>query len=163
MGDHNPSRGSGFDVNKGRIGSGHNRYHVVPFGGKTTRFRGPQVTTVYPAVPFGGETAEFLEIWIVGFYGYLSGILKYLRAPPVEINVDCRTLFIAFRSSNSSPDPLLLSSIKSKYDLKFTSLVVLLSSIQSMYGLKFTRNFDSLLASLPFRGKLQESGPSHHA
>ncbi|PKU87839.1 hypothetical protein MA16_Dca017611 [Dendrobium catenatum] len=47
----------GFDANKERIGSGHNRYIVVPFGGKTTRFRGPRVViTVYPAVPFGGKT-----------------------------------------------------------------------------------------------------------
>ncbi|KAH0460043.1 hypothetical protein IEQ34_010706 [Dendrobium chrysotoxum] len=52
-----PSRMIEFDVNKNCIGSGHNRYHVVPFGGKTTRFRGPQVITVYPTVPFGGETA----------------------------------------------------------------------------------------------------------
>ncbi|KAI0493808.1 hypothetical protein KFK09_023933 [Dendrobium nobile] len=44
-----------FDANKERIGAGHNRYFVVPFGGKTTRFRGPRVITVYPAVPFGGE------------------------------------------------------------------------------------------------------------
>ncbi|PKU74441.1 hypothetical protein MA16_Dca003644 [Dendrobium catenatum] len=45
----------GFDANKERNGDGHNRYFVVPFGGKTTRFRGPQVITVYPAVPFGGR------------------------------------------------------------------------------------------------------------
>ncbi|PKU60896.1 ABC transporter B family member 26, chloroplastic [Dendrobium catenatum] len=45
-----------FDVTKGRIGSGHNQYFVVPFGGKTTRFRGLRVIiTVYPAVPFGGK------------------------------------------------------------------------------------------------------------
>ncbi|KAI0487857.1 hypothetical protein KFK09_027680 [Dendrobium nobile] len=46
---------SGFDANKERIGAGHNRYFVVPFGGKTTRFRGPRVITVYPAMPFGGK------------------------------------------------------------------------------------------------------------
>ncbi|KAI0503996.1 hypothetical protein KFK09_014943 [Dendrobium nobile] len=45
----------GFDANKERNGAGHNRYFMVPFGGKTTRFRGPRVITVYPAVPFGGE------------------------------------------------------------------------------------------------------------
>ncbi|PKU69117.1 hypothetical protein MA16_Dca002387 [Dendrobium catenatum] len=46
----------GFDANKERIGSGHNRYFVVPFGGKITRFRGSRiVVTVYPAVPFGGR------------------------------------------------------------------------------------------------------------
>ncbi|PKU79980.1 putative ribosome-binding factor A, chloroplastic [Dendrobium catenatum] len=45
-----------FDANKKRNGAGHNRYIVVPFGGKTTRFRGPRVViTVYPAVPFGGR------------------------------------------------------------------------------------------------------------
>ncbi|KAH0454004.1 hypothetical protein IEQ34_018328 [Dendrobium chrysotoxum] len=49
--------GEGFDATKERIDSSHNRYLVVPFGGKTTRFRGPRVITVYPAVPFGGETA----------------------------------------------------------------------------------------------------------
>ncbi|PKU61957.1 hypothetical protein MA16_Dca027595 [Dendrobium catenatum] len=47
----------GFDANKERIGAGHNRYFVVPFGGKTTRFRGPRVIIVYPVVPFGGKTA----------------------------------------------------------------------------------------------------------
>ncbi|KAI0524319.1 hypothetical protein KFK09_003685 [Dendrobium nobile] len=48
----------GFDANKEHIGYGHNRYFVVPFDGKTTRFRGPRVITVYPAVPFGGKIAE---------------------------------------------------------------------------------------------------------
>ncbi|KAI0496499.1 hypothetical protein KFK09_022816 [Dendrobium nobile] len=46
-----------FDATKERIGSGHNRYFVVPFGGLTTRFRGPRVITVYLAVPFGSKTA----------------------------------------------------------------------------------------------------------
>ncbi|KAL0910241.1 hypothetical protein M5K25_021202 [Dendrobium thyrsiflorum] len=46
----------GFDVTKERIGSGHNRYIVVPFGGRTTRFREPRVITVYPAVPFSSKT-----------------------------------------------------------------------------------------------------------
>ncbi|PKU67333.1 hypothetical protein MA16_Dca024410 [Dendrobium catenatum] len=50
-------KAGGFDANKERIGSGHNRYFVVPFDGKITRFRGPQVITVYHAVPFGGKTA----------------------------------------------------------------------------------------------------------
>ncbi|KAI0519598.1 hypothetical protein KFK09_007049 [Dendrobium nobile] len=34
---------AGFDAIKERIGVGHNRYFVVPFGGKTTRFRGSQI------------------------------------------------------------------------------------------------------------------------
>ncbi|PKU79087.1 hypothetical protein MA16_Dca000431 [Dendrobium catenatum] len=48
----------GFDANKDRIGSGHNRYFVAPFGGKITRFRGPRVIAVYPAVSFGGKTTD---------------------------------------------------------------------------------------------------------
>ncbi|KAL0912987.1 hypothetical protein M5K25_016413 [Dendrobium thyrsiflorum] len=48
----------GFDVTKERIGSGHNRYIVVPFGGRTTRFRGPQVITIYPTVSFSGKIAD---------------------------------------------------------------------------------------------------------
>ncbi|PKU66979.1 hypothetical protein MA16_Dca019080 [Dendrobium catenatum] len=45
----------GFDIIKERIGSGHSHYFVVPFGGKTTWFRGPQVITVYPVMPFGDK------------------------------------------------------------------------------------------------------------
>ncbi|PKU65289.1 hypothetical protein MA16_Dca026168 [Dendrobium catenatum] len=46
----------GIDANKDRISFGHNRYFVVPFSGKTTRFRGPRVVvTVYPMVSFGGR------------------------------------------------------------------------------------------------------------
>ncbi|PKU76664.1 6-phosphofructokinase 1 [Dendrobium catenatum] len=60
-----------FDANKEHIGSGHNRYFVVPFGGKTTRFRGSRVITIYPAVPFGGETADLVafgnSFWIALF------------------------------------------------------------------------------------------------
>ncbi|PKU65804.1 hypothetical protein MA16_Dca009133 [Dendrobium catenatum] len=48
---------SRFDAIKERISFGHNQYFVVPFGGKTTRFRGPWVITVYPAVPFGSKIA----------------------------------------------------------------------------------------------------------
>ncbi|PKU81292.1 hypothetical protein MA16_Dca025701 [Dendrobium catenatum] len=55
----------GFDATKERIGSGHNRYFVVPLGGKTTQFRGPWVViTVYPAVPFGGRTAGFVQVQV---------------------------------------------------------------------------------------------------
>ncbi|PKU67686.1 hypothetical protein MA16_Dca023238 [Dendrobium catenatum] len=52
-----------FDVNKDRIGSGHNRYFVVPFGSKTTRFRGPQIITVYPAVPFDGKNRRLEDTY----------------------------------------------------------------------------------------------------
>ncbi|KAL0912222.1 hypothetical protein M5K25_018184 [Dendrobium thyrsiflorum] len=45
----------GFDADGERIGSGHNRYIMVPFGGRTTRFRGPRVIMVYSAVPFGAK------------------------------------------------------------------------------------------------------------
>ncbi|KAL0917303.1 hypothetical protein M5K25_012358 [Dendrobium thyrsiflorum] len=52
------SAAMGFDVIGKHTGAGHNRYIVVPFGGRITQFRGPRVITVYPAVPFGGKTAE---------------------------------------------------------------------------------------------------------
>ncbi|KAL0909918.1 hypothetical protein M5K25_020828 [Dendrobium thyrsiflorum] len=47
----------GFSAIGEHTSAGHNRYIVVPFGGKTTRFRGPRVITVYPAVPFGSKIA----------------------------------------------------------------------------------------------------------
>ncbi|KAL0926420.1 hypothetical protein M5K25_002651 [Dendrobium thyrsiflorum] len=49
-----------FDATKEHIGSGHNHNLLVSFGGKTIRFRGPRVITVYPAMPFGGKT---VEVW----------------------------------------------------------------------------------------------------
>ncbi|KAL0917837.1 hypothetical protein M5K25_012934 [Dendrobium thyrsiflorum] len=39
-------------------GADYNRYILVPFGSRTTRFRGPRVITVYPASPFGSKTAS---------------------------------------------------------------------------------------------------------
>ncbi|KAH0453603.1 hypothetical protein IEQ34_017927 [Dendrobium chrysotoxum] len=44
-----------YNATKERIGSDHNHNLVVPFGSKTTQFRGPWVITIYPAVPFGGK------------------------------------------------------------------------------------------------------------
>ncbi|KAL0904257.1 hypothetical protein M5K25_026342 [Dendrobium thyrsiflorum] len=50
----------GYLVDLGVIGEHtgdeHNRYIVVPFGGRTTRFIGPRVITVYPTVPFDGKS-----------------------------------------------------------------------------------------------------------
>ncbi|KAL0910668.1 hypothetical protein M5K25_018744 [Dendrobium thyrsiflorum] len=54
------SAAMGLDAIGEHTGVGHNRCIVVPFGGRTTRFRGLRVITVYPAVPFGGETAGVL-------------------------------------------------------------------------------------------------------
>ncbi|KAL0905543.1 hypothetical protein M5K25_023971 [Dendrobium thyrsiflorum] len=45
----------GFDATKERIGSGHNNYIVVPFGGRTTRFKGPRVITVYLQCHLGAK------------------------------------------------------------------------------------------------------------
>ncbi|PKU80750.1 hypothetical protein MA16_Dca023447 [Dendrobium catenatum] len=40
----------------------------VPFGGKTTRFKGSRVITVYPAVPFGGKTTRFRGLRVITVY-----------------------------------------------------------------------------------------------
>ncbi|KAI0486586.1 hypothetical protein KFK09_029334 [Dendrobium nobile] len=75
-----------------RIRSDHNRYFVVPFDGKTTRFRGPRVITVYPAVPFGGKIAgdvgtshgriKMSEVGynIVGHVTYALFLMRYREA-----------------------------------------------------------------------------------
>ncbi|KAL0928500.1 hypothetical protein M5K25_000384 [Dendrobium thyrsiflorum] len=49
----------GFNAIGEHTGAGHNCYIVVPFGGRTSRFRGPGVIIVYPAVPFGSKTAAW--------------------------------------------------------------------------------------------------------
>ncbi|KAL0907038.1 hypothetical protein M5K25_025576 [Dendrobium thyrsiflorum] len=51
---------AGFSAIGEHTGAGYNRYIVVPFGGRTTRFRGPQVIIIYPAVPFGDKTTGFI-------------------------------------------------------------------------------------------------------
>ncbi|KAL0922863.1 hypothetical protein M5K25_006894 [Dendrobium thyrsiflorum] len=54
----------GFDVTKERIGSVHNRYIVVPFGGRTTRFRGPLVVTIYQQCHSAVKLSVRGHVWI---------------------------------------------------------------------------------------------------
>ncbi|KAH0452930.1 hypothetical protein IEQ34_017254 [Dendrobium chrysotoxum] len=75
----------GFDVTKERIGSDYNRYLVMPFGGKTTLFRGPGTfaTTAYRQAYEGTrvrlgvkskEVEEGVGPWFAVVFGRMGGV-----------------------------------------------------------------------------------------
>ncbi|KAH0466647.1 hypothetical protein IEQ34_003885 [Dendrobium chrysotoxum] len=119
------SKNQRFDANKERISSGHNRYHVVPFDGKTTRFKGPPVITVYPAVPFDSETADPVALcsssWTELYAAFIQGADMYtchgIIAGDVvhhghwgallEIKLLILFNFIAYGMADISPSPFL--------------------------------------------------------
>ncbi|KAH0452887.1 hypothetical protein IEQ34_017211 [Dendrobium chrysotoxum] len=64
----------GFDATKERISSGHNQYLVVPFGGKTTRFREPQINCCIHA----GERLLLLHAFIITDYERVAELVSIL-------------------------------------------------------------------------------------
>ncbi|PKU64747.1 protein phosphatase methylesterase 1 [Dendrobium catenatum] len=77
----------GFDATKERIGSGYNRYFVVPFGGQTTWFTGSRVITVYPTVSFSYKTAALRRCSRIG--GCIESV-KSSRLPRKAVTVGVR-------------------------------------------------------------------------
>ncbi|KAH0457484.1 hypothetical protein IEQ34_012799 [Dendrobium chrysotoxum] len=142
-GSFNDIKFRGFDVNKERIGSGHNRYHVVPFSGEITRFRGPWVIIIY--------LQRHLAVKLSGFK---RNSVKLRQIRSIDSIISSPDLVIPCVGPRRVHTPL---SLRALLDLGLVVNVPYCSKVCKFSPLYFALNFGSLLASPLFSGKNQET------